>query len=98
MTRMIDLLEEYMHHRKHTYIRLDGSSKIHERRGESLFRNKRFALNKMFQRNASKFAIFYVSENPCTFFRFSFRANLYFYLMNALVYVDIDQSIHKVKI
>ena len=26
----------------------------------SLFRNKRFALNKMFQRNASKFAIFYV--------------------------------------
>ena len=33
MTRMIDLLEEYMHHRKHTYIRLDGSSKIHERRG-----------------------------------------------------------------
>ena len=27
---------------------------------DSLFRNKRFALNKMFQRNASKFAIFYV--------------------------------------
>ena len=26
----------------------------------SLFRNKRFAVNKMFQRNASKFAIFYV--------------------------------------
>ena len=26
----------------------------------SLFKNKRFALNKMFQRNASKFAIFYV--------------------------------------
>ena len=25
-----------------------------------LFRNKRFALNEMFQRNASKFAIFYV--------------------------------------
>ncbi|XP_060081949.1 chromatin-remodeling ATPase INO80-like [Ylistrum balloti] len=32
MTRMIDLLEEYMWHRKHTYIRLDGSSKISERR------------------------------------------------------------------
>ncbi len=32
MTKMIDLLEEYMQHRKHTYIRLDGSSKIHERR------------------------------------------------------------------
>ena len=26
----------------------------------ALFRNKRFELNKMFQRNASKFAIFYV--------------------------------------
>ncbi|XP_014672391.1 PREDICTED: DNA helicase INO80-like isoform X2 [Priapulus caudatus] len=32
MTRMIDLLEEYMWHRKHTYIRLDGSSKISDRR------------------------------------------------------------------
>ena len=27
---------------------------------QSLFRNKRFALNEMFQRNASKLAIFYV--------------------------------------
>ena len=51
-------------------------------------------LNEMFQQNASKFAIFYVSENPCSFFRFSFHATLYFYLMNALVYVDIDQGIH----
>ncbi|XP_074643398.1 chromatin-remodeling ATPase INO80-like [Tubulanus polymorphus] len=32
MTRMIDILEEYMWHRKHTYIRLDGSSKISDRR------------------------------------------------------------------
>ncbi|VDI53953.1 DNA helicase INO80 [Mytilus galloprovincialis] len=32
MTKMIDLLEEYMWHRKHIYIRLDGSSKISERR------------------------------------------------------------------
>ena len=32
------------------------------------------------------------------FFRFSFRATLYFYLMNALVYVDIDQGIQKVKL
>lgn len=32
MTRMIDLLEEYMWHRKHTYMRLDGSSKIADRR------------------------------------------------------------------
>ena len=29
---MIDLLEEYMSHRQYSYIRLDGSSKIHERR------------------------------------------------------------------
>ena len=36
---------------------------------------------------------------PCSFFRFSFRATLYFSLMNALVYVDIhiDQGIHKEK-
>merc|ERR1712179_193104 len=32
MTRMIDLLEEYMSHRQHSFMRLDGSSKIHERR------------------------------------------------------------------
>ena len=29
-------------------------------------------------------------RGPCSFFRFSFRATLYFYLMNALVHVDID--------
>ncbi|XP_028398663.1 chromatin-remodeling ATPase INO80-like [Dendronephthya gigantea] len=32
MTKMIDLLEEYMAFRKHKYMRLDGSSKISERR------------------------------------------------------------------
>ena len=32
MTRMIDLLEEYMCYRKHSYMRLDGSSKISDRR------------------------------------------------------------------
>ncbi|KAL1138654.1 hypothetical protein AAG570_008716 [Ranatra chinensis] len=32
MTKMIDLLEEYMWFRKHTYMRLDGSSKISDRR------------------------------------------------------------------
>ena len=36
-------------------------------------------------------------ENPSSFFRFSFRATLSFTLMNALVYVDIDQGIHKGK-
>ncbi|XP_046478715.1 chromatin-remodeling ATPase INO80 isoform X1 [Neodiprion pinetum] len=32
MTKMIDLLEEYMYYRKHTFMRLDGSSKISDRR------------------------------------------------------------------
>ncbi|XP_077993238.1 chromatin-remodeling ATPase INO80-like [Glandiceps talaboti] len=32
MTRMIDILEDFMVHRKHTYMRLDGSSKISDRR------------------------------------------------------------------
>ena len=33
----------------------------------------------------------YLYENPLScFFRFSFRATLYFYLMNSLVYVNID--------
>ena len=61
------------------------STRCRKSQADSLFRNKRFALNKMFQRNASKFSIFYVYENPRSFFRFSFRATLYFYLMNALV-------------
>jgi DNA helicase INO80 len=32
MTRMIDLVEEYLQYRGHSYIRLDGSSKIADRR------------------------------------------------------------------
>ncbi|PJF19656.1 hypothetical protein PSACC_00524 [Paramicrosporidium saccamoebae] len=32
MTRMIDLMEEYLHYRGYSYIRLDGSSKIADRR------------------------------------------------------------------
>ncbi|KAJ2715063.1 putative DNA helicase ino80 [Coemansia spiralis] len=32
MTRMIDLFEEYLAYRKYTYLRLDGSSKIADRR------------------------------------------------------------------
>ena len=47
---------------------------------ENLFRNKKFALDKMFQQNA---AIFYVSENPHSFlFCFSFCVT--FSLINAL--------------
>ena len=36
--------------------------------GPSLFGNKNVILDEMFQRNASKFALFYVYENPCSFF------------------------------
>ena len=46
----------------------------------SLFRKKRFEINFFVQRNASKFAIFIEKENPCSFFRFSFRATLSFTL------------------
>ena len=68
MTRMIDLLEEFMHHRKHTYIRLDGSSKIHERRGEFQiliydFLSKllfRFSLKILASSNAARFEDFYI--------------------------------------
>ena len=59
--------------------------------------NKCFALKFKFRRNASKFPIFIQNENPSNFFRFSFRATFIFPLMNALVYVDIDQGIHKGK-
>ena len=58
----------------------------------SLFRKKRFEINFFVWQNASKFAIFIEKENPCSFFRFSFRAFLSF------TYVDIDQGIHKVKV
>ena len=51
-------------------------------------------LDEKFQQNASKFAILMEYENPCSFFCFPFHATLGFYLMNALVYVDIDQGIH----
>ena len=61
----------------------------------TLFRNKRFMLDEMFQRNASKFAIFLEYKNPCSFFVFHFMLlYLFFPLINALVYVDIDQGIH----
>ena len=45
----------------------------------SLFRKKRFMLDEKFQGNASKLKI---------------RATLFFPLMNALVYADIDQGTH----
>ena len=42
--------------------------------------------------------LYFMYQKTCVvFFCFSFRATLYFYLINALVYVDIDQDIHKGK-
>ena len=52
----------------------------------------------MFPINTSKFAIFIEKENPHSFFLFLISSNFEFYLINALVYVDIDQGIHKVKL
>ena len=45
---------------------------------KALFRKKRFLVNLKTERNASKFAIFMEKENPCSFFRFSFRATFIF--------------------
>ena len=44
-------------------------------------KNKEMILNK---RNASKFARFYVSENPCIFFSFFILCNFYFYQMKSM--------------
>ena len=59
--------------------------------GYSLFRNSGCEVKLIVYRNASKFAIFCIYKNQN--FHFSFRATLFFPLMNALVYVDIDQGI-----
>ena len=63
----------------------------------SHLQNKQFALKFKFRRNASKFPIFIEKEKPSSFFRFAFRATFIFSLMNALVYVNIDQGIRKGK-
>ena len=39
-------------------------NRVDPRGYNALFRNKRFALNKIFQQNASKFAIFYFIRKP----------------------------------
>ena len=44
------------------------------------FRNKRFMLDEMTKRNASKFAIFLGYENPCFFFVFYFM--LFYFFLN----------------
>ena len=48
----------------------------------ALFRNKRFMLDEMTQRNASKFAIFYEYENPKMLFPFIILCNFIFSLIN----------------
>ena len=58
----------------------------------TLFGKLRCAIKLIVWRNASKFAIFYIHENPKLLF--PFRATLLISLMNALVYVDIDQGIY----
>ena len=46
----------------------------------ALFRKNIFMLDEIFQgRNTIKFAIILEYENPCVFFRFSFRATLFFF-------------------
>ena len=70
------------------------TSKYPTRCSATLFRKKRFMLDEKFQRNVSKFAIFYIYENPKLFFLFFFFCYLIFPLMNVLVYVNKDQGIH----
>ena len=58
---------------------------------------KRFAVNEMFQCNASKFAIFHVYENQHTFCLFIFHCvQLYFLLMIMYSCLDIHKGKSKV--
>ena len=50
-----------------------------------------FVLDEKFQRNSSKFSTY---ENPKLLLPFFNFVLLYFFLKNALSYVDIDQGIH----
>ena len=63
----------------------------------SLFRKKRFMLDEMTWRNASKIVMFYMYKTPKLLFPFFISCYFIFSLMNALVYVDIDQGIHQGK-
>ena len=56
----------------------------------------KFPIASQSQRNTSKFAIFDLQKKK-THAVFFISCNFEFYLMNALVYVDIDQGIYKVK-
>ena len=52
----------------------------------------RFMLDEMTQFDTSKFAIVYIHENPKLLFWFFISCNFIFSIMNALVYVNIDQG------
>ena len=58
----------------------------------SLFRNKKFMLDEMALWKDSKFAILLEYENPRSFFHYFFCATLFFSLMNALVFVNIEEK------
>ena len=45
MTRMMDLMEEYLIYRQYKYIRLDGSSKLEDRRDMVMDWQTRFVLS-----------------------------------------------------
>ena len=83
------MLQQCVPHNRSLFSLLTTTTCKMEIPGLALFRNKSFMLNEMTRRNASKFAIFYIYENPKLLFHFSFRATLLFPLINALVYVDI---------
>ena len=87
------MLDEMLHQERKQRSRRVNTYFIHIPQVTTLFRKKRFMLDEMTQRNTSKFAIFMEYENPPSFFHFSFCATLFFSLMNALVYVDIDLGI-----
>ena len=55
-----------------------------------------FVLNEKFQRNASKFAISIIYENPKLLFPFYISDYFIFFspVNDALVFVNIDQGIH----
>ena len=57
----------------------------------ALFINKRFKLDEMFQRNASKFAILLEYEISCSFFRFSFHATLFFPVHSPSVFCTLGE-------
>ena len=54
-------------------------------------------LDEMTQQNTSKFATFYIYENPTLIFPVFISCYFIFPLINAPVDVDIDKGIHKGK-